>query len=210
MKSAEFLHALAIREFNRTDDNKIVAWIELLSPSNKPGGADARDYFSKRLTLIAAEIPLIEIDLLHKQAPVMAGIPIYRPGRGQMAEAKPYYLAVTDPRSDSHWGGYSQIFPFGVDEPFPTIPIPLLGELTYLFNFGVPFNLTFSMAAHQRLVDYEQLPIEFDSYLGRDQAAIRTRMATVRAHRHELDQGPFPVVRDHQLDSAESGSESGE
>jgi hypothetical protein len=200
LKPSAFLHALAIREIKPSDDyHKIVAWIELLSPSNKPGGADARDYFSKRLTLIAAEIPLIEIDLLHKQTPVLAGVPIYRPGRGQVADAKAYSIAITDPRPDSRLGGYTQIFPFDVDAPFPTIPVPLLGEQSYPFNFGVPFNLTFAMAAHYRLADYEQLPDEFDSYLPRDQAVIRARMRAVNRHRHELDHGPFPI--DLQLDS---------
>ncbi len=190
----EFFHALAVRDIQQTDDfNKIVAWIELLSPSNKPGGADARDYLNKRLTLVAAEIPLVEIDLLHKQAPVIAGIPLYRPGRGQVADAKPYSITVTDPRPAASSGGYTRVFSFAVDEPFPMIPVPLLGELNHPFDFGVPFNQTFALAVHHRLVDYEQLPEDFDSYQSRDQAAIQVRMRTVQFHRDELEQGPFSI-----------------
>ena len=189
-----FLRALAVREIRQTEDfNKIVAWIELLSPSNKPGGADARDYLNKRLTLIAAEIPLVEVDLLHKQSPVMAGVPVYRSGRGQSPNAKPYTIAVTDPRQDVSSGGYTQVYAFGVDELFPDVPIPLLGELSYSFNFGQPFNQTFALTIHHRLVDYEQLPEDFDSYQTHDQTAIQLRMRVVQLHRHELDRGPFPI-----------------
>ena len=195
LNETEFLHALAIRDIKQTDDfNKIVTWIELLSPSNKPGGADARDYLNKRLTLIAAEIPLIEIDFLHKQASVIAGIPLYRPGRGQVADAKPYLITVTDPRPDASFGGYTRVFSFAVDEPFPMIPVPLLGEFNHPFDFGVPFNQTFALTVHHRLVDYEQLPEDFDSYQSHDQAAIQLRMRIIHLHRHELEQGPFPIA----------------
>ena len=198
----EFFHALAIREIKQTDDSgKIVTWIELLSPSNKPGGADARDYLSKRLTLVAAEIPLIEIDLLHKQAPVIAGIPLYRVGRGQSTDAKPYSITVTDPRPDAPSGGFTRVFSFGVDAPFPIIPIPLIGDFNHPFDFGVPFNQTFSLAVHHRLVDYEQLPEEFDSYQPRDQTAIQDRMRIVQFHRDELEQGPFSIDNDLTLDN---------
>lgn len=205
-----FFHALAIREIKQTDDwGKIVAWIELLSPSNKPGGADARDYLSKRLTLVAAEIPLIEIDLLHKQAPVIAGIPLYRPGRGQAANAKPYLITVTDPRPGAPSSGYTRVFSFKVDEPFPLVPIPLLGEFDHPFDFGVPFNQTFALAVHHRLVDYEQLPEDFDTYQLRDQAAIQARMRIVQLRRDQLEQGPFPADGNLALNSDTPSSENG-
>ena len=37
---------------NRNERGQAVAWIELLSPSNKPGGRDVRDYFNKRIKII--------------------------------------------------------------------------------------------------------------------------------------------------------------
>jgi len=194
MDRASYLHALAVRDIRETDDfNKIVAWIEVLSPSNKPGGAAARDYLNKRLTLVAAEIPLIEIDLLHKQLPVIEGIPIYRPGRGQAADAKPYSIAVTDPRPDVQFGGYTEVFSFAVDKPFPVVPVPLLSELSHPFDFGVPFNQTFALPVHYRVVDYEQLPEDFETYQTPDRIAVQNRMRVVQLHAHELDHGPFPV-----------------
>ena len=194
MDETRYLHALAVRDVRETDDfNKIVAWIEVLSPSNKLGGADARDYVNKRLTLVAAEIPLIEIDLLHKQLPVIEGIPVYRPGRGQATDAKPYSISVTDPRPDVQFGGYTEVFSFAVDKPFPVVPVPLLSELSHPFDFGVPFNQTFALPVHYRVVDYEQLPEDFETYQTPDRIAVQNRMRVVQLHAHELDHGPFPV-----------------
>ncbi len=50
--------AIAIYEAlpNRLDRGEPIVWLELLSPSNKPGGRDARSYFDTRLTVLESGI----------------------------------------------------------------------------------------------------------------------------------------------------------
>lgn len=186
LDESQLLRALAIREANpkHSQLGRIVTWIEVLSPSNKPGGQDWTDYAGKRLSIIAAGIPLLEIDYLHKQPPVIAGLPPYRRNIRQKIDANPaakaYSIAVTDPRP-TLYAGRTQVYLFGVDEPVPQVPIPLNGAEVALFDFGAVYNRTFSLSAHWLLVDYEQLPAEFKTYAPNDQAKIRARMALIAA-----------------------------
>ncbi len=192
----QFLRALAIREAKPKESQlgRIVTWIEILSPSNKPGGQDWNEYAGKRLSIIAAGIPLVEVDYLHKQPPVIAGLPRYRANVRKKLSADPaakaYNIAITDPRP-TLYTGRTQVYPFGVDEHIPQISIPLSGNDTLPFDFGLVYNRTFSLSAHYLLVNYEQPPVEFKTYTAKDQARIRNRMALIVAHRHELDHGPF-------------------
>ena len=83
-------------------DDKPVAWIEILSPSNKPGGSQQRTYLEKRDTLLeAAEFSFIEIDYLHKSSPTIAQVPDYT---RQENGAAAYRVAVLDPRYGLHEG----------------------------------------------------------------------------------------------------------
>ncbi len=167
---------------------------EVLSPSNKPGGQDWDDYAGKRLSIIAAGIPLLEIDYLHKQPPVLAGLPRYRGNARKKLPADPtakaYNIAITDPRP-TLYSGSTQVYPFGVDEEVPSVPIPLSGDTVLPFDFGAVYNRTFSLSAHFLLVDYEQVPAEFKTYTPKDQTKIRERMELIARHHHELEKGPF-------------------
>lgn len=71
---------------------RVVARIEVLSPSNKPGGSDYSAYENKRIETLESGIPLIEIDYLHETPPVIHGIPVYPEAPG----AYPYLIAVSD------------------------------------------------------------------------------------------------------------------
>ncbi len=193
LSEEQFFRALAIREVTPKESRlgRIVTWIEVLSPSNKPGGQDWDDYAGKRLSIIAAGIPLIEIDYLHKQPPVIAGLPHYCANARKKLQAdvtaKAYNIAVTDPRPTIYEGS-TQVYPFGVDEKVPPIPIPLNGTDVLPFDFGTVYNRTFSLSAHYLLVDYDQLPAEFGTYSPQDQAIIQKRMALVTAH--QSDENP--------------------
>ena len=46
-----------------------VAWIDLLSPSNKGGSLDARTYRDKRRPLLLNGVVLVELDYLHETPP---------------------------------------------------------------------------------------------------------------------------------------------
>ena len=51
--------------------------IEMLSPSNKPGGSHHQVYFVKRALTLKSGIRVVEIDLLHLSPPVDAALPSY-------------------------------------------------------------------------------------------------------------------------------------
>ncbi len=178
-----------------------MTWIEVLSPSNKPGGQDWDDYACKRLSILAAGIPLLELDYLHTQPPVIVGLPRYRGNTRKKLSADPgakaFNIAITDPAQPymrvirrcihSAWINESRRFPFRSME---TITLP--------FDFGAVYNRTFSLSAHALLVDYEQLPAEFKTFTAFDQLKIRQRMELVALHQHELDKGPLTLDGDIQ------------
>jgi hypothetical protein len=92
---------------------RVVAVIEVLSPTNKDGSEDGRAYRLKRDEYIANGISLVEIDLLR------AG---QRPPLGDPPPPIPdYYVLVHrgwDPRRFGIW-------PLGLRDSLPPIPVPL-------------------------------------------------------------------------------------
>jgi len=176
-----------------------VAWVELLSPSNKPGGPDAVYYRTKRLELLQSGVVFVEIDYLHESAPTFAGLASYR-NRGRKKLPEPgshaYHIVVIDPRP-AFMEGQGHIFDFNVDDPIPTVSIPLNADDTLKFDFGAPYKKTFEESLYGlEWVDYKQLPPNFDRYSEADQARIVARMLAVMdaAQRGEdLETGPFPV-----------------
>jgi len=54
----------------------LVAWIELLSPTNKPLGRHFDAYRAKRQMLLQAQLVFVEIDLLHESPPTV-NVPSY-------------------------------------------------------------------------------------------------------------------------------------
>jgi hypothetical protein len=80
--------------------------------------------------------------------------------------------------------GTLEVFGFRVDDPIPTIAIPLLDDDRVTLPLGEVYNHTYSMNLHfgLRLVDYEKLPERFDTYDEIDQERIQARIAAVAAH----------------------------
>jgi len=193
--SAVKLYAL---QAGRPQRGEPVAWIELLSTSNKPGGRDAQEYLDKRIKIVENGIVFIELDYLHESASTIRGFPTYRRRRNQEVEvgAHPYRLVLIDPRPDlTH--GQVRVREFDVDEAIPSITIPLIGGDTLPFDFSIPYRKTFEEALFGlELVDYRQLPVNFQRYSEADQARIAARMvAILEAARQgvDLEKGPFPA-----------------
>jgi hypothetical protein len=174
-----------------------VAWIELLSPSNKL--QDRGPYTERRLDLIKTGVVYVELDYLHESPPTLSRIPNYARGRRRRPPvdgAYPYHILVIDPRPEWYEG---QLFnyAFAVDEPLPQVRIPLNGDDVLDFNFGPPYHHTLAETffAYEH-VDYTQMPLNFDRYDAADQTRIAARMvAVLTAARQGLDleRGPFPA-----------------
>ncbi|MEZ4866817.1 MAG: DUF4058 family protein [Caldilineaceae bacterium] len=193
--------AIAIYAADQTGKEKRepVAWIEVLSPSNKPGGVHAQAYRTKRRKLLDSAIVFVEIDYLHESAPTFNQLPAYRardregnPLRG----AHPYRILVVDPRPLITQGNL-YLYHFDVDQPIPTVTIPLSGADSIDFAFGLPYERMLEMELFTlEIVDYTQLPTHFNHYTPADQARIANRMIAVMEAAQkgiDLESGPFPA-----------------
>ena len=127
-------------EVRRRDDKRIVAHLELLSPSNKR--QDRAAYVAKRAALMRSDTHFLEIDLL-------------RGGRRLPMENVPdsaYYALV------ARAGGWpkSTVWIFGLRDPMPTIPVPLADG-----DPDVPLDL---QAVLHKLYDDASYDRDFDLY----------------------------------------------
>jgi len=98
-------------EIRDRDQQRVITVIELLSPANKHPGPDRSQYIAKRSEVLASSTHLVEIDLLRggPRAPVR-GLPVCD-----------YYVMVSRYESRPEVG----IWPIGLREHLPTVPIPL-------------------------------------------------------------------------------------
>jgi hypothetical protein len=69
-----------------------------------------------------------------------------------------------------------------VDQPLPIAPVPLaMEDAPILLNIEALYHQTYeSVNAYEYLVDYEQLPERFDTYMEVDQERIHARMRAVQ------------------------------
>lgn len=159
-----------------------IAWIELLSPSNKGDNNDAELYRAKRLNLLTAGLVFVEIDYLHETPPTFHTLPDYLPTAtaAQATDAYPYRIVVIDPRPSLD-EGTAQVAQFRVDEPIPMVDIPLMGEDRLSFDFNAPYQRTFRENFYGDEVDYLALPVNVDRYRPDDQQRIACRLLSVIA-----------------------------
>jgi hypothetical protein len=113
---------LEIREhyvqiLDRLRDMRVVAVIEVLSPSNKTPGPGRDAYLEKRREALASECHLIEIDLLRRGHHVLSV-----PEASVRAEASYDYLACVNrwPRRKRF-----ELYPWRLRDPLPQLWLPL-------------------------------------------------------------------------------------
>jgi hypothetical protein len=152
---------------------RVVARIELLSPSNKPKGSHYQAYRAKRISVIETGIPLIEIDYLHELPSPFTQLPLYP----NEERSYPYHVLISDPRPD--WGTREiQAFSFYVSQPVTSFPLPLDRDEIVAIDLNVVYQETLGAGAWLDLIDYAQLPERFETYSADDQAFIREVMQT--------------------------------
>jgi len=158
---------------------KPVTRIELLSPANKPPGSYYKPYMRKRTETLNLGIRLVEIDYLHQRRPIIVDIRSYT---DRQENALPYHIIVSDPRP-SVAEGPTDVYSFGIFQPPPSLAIPLEGKDSITLDFGTFYRHTFesSRLFREVLVDYTQLPANFEAYSEADQEAIRAHMAKIVA-----------------------------
>jgi hypothetical protein len=99
-------------EIRRLADERVIAVLELLSPSNK-SGEDRLEYLRKRESVLRSESHLVELDLLlgGRRLPMHEDLP---PGD--------YFAFVS--RSDRR--PKCKVYAWGLQRPLPVIPVPLI------------------------------------------------------------------------------------
>lgn len=192
--------AIAIYEVRATKERgEPVAWIEILSPANKPGGRHDVEYREKRDKLFDSALVFVEIDFLHESPPTFNTIPTYYAPKQQPVfdpNAHPYHVIVIDPRP-MFTQGKAHLYHFDVEMPIPQITVPLSGDDTVTVDLQSPYNRTLEETLFtSEFVDYTQFPQNFDRYSPADQQRIAVRMvAVLEAAKADktLEGAPLPV-----------------
>jgi Protein of unknown function (DUF4058) len=125
---------------------KLVAVIEVLSPTNKKTADGRREYLKKRDDLIKSRVSLVEIDLLRGGAPMPIKSPppqtdyrilICRAGRAKSAD----------------------LYVFSCRSPIPPITIPLLpGDAEPTLDLNKVLHALIERARYDLVIDYSQPP----------------------------------------------------
>jgi hypothetical protein len=167
-----------------------IAWIELLSPSNKGKHRDAMIYQDKRDSLLDAGMVFVEVDYLHDTPSTFAALADYTLRNDR--DAFPYRIVVLKPHPDSRRGVALPI-EFRVDVPIPSIAVPLKNDESITIDFGAAYRKTYEEIVYGlEYVDYAELPQHFDRYRPGDQLRIVRRMISMlraAARGDALEQG---------------------
>lgn len=170
-----------------------IAWLELLSPTNKYG-AGLEAYRQKREKLLRRGIVFVELDYLHGYLPTFAGITAYDP-QFPHAEATPFHIIVTDPRPTLA-SGQGVIYQFTVDEAIPTAQIPLSAGDLLAFDFDAAYQKMFVEVWYGNDVDYSQLPLFLPTFFPTDQHRLLSRLLTINTHADALGEHALPFPRE--------------
>jgi hypothetical protein len=179
------------RDNGNSQAPQLIARIEVLSPSNKPGRTGFRTYQQGRLEVLAKGVILIELDYIHESPPHVLRVPAYPADPGSY----PYRIFVCTPQPSLEHGRV-ELYSFRIDDPLPVVSVPLSGDSIVQLDMDSVYNHTFKSGRWGYHVNYSQPPIRFHTYSEADQARIQQRMATIadaRARGLDLEQGPFPL-----------------
>lgn len=151
-----------------------VTRLELLSPANKPPGSHYRQYLAKRSETLQAGVNLVELDYLHERR---STLPVVADYTKRHSGAYPYVILSSRPYP-SLAEGKTAIYGFRVDDPIPTIEIPLLKEESVILDLDTVYQHTFesNLAYGLRFVDYDNLPENVDAYDDTDKQRIQAVM----------------------------------
>ncbi len=132
-------------EIKRLADEKVIAVLELLSPSNK-SGEDRIEYLRKRESIFRSDAHLVELDLLlgGKRLPMHEDLP---PGD--------FYAVVS--RSDRR--PICDVYAWALPRELPVVPVPLIEPHADLrINLSSVFGVAFERGRYHRRLKYKSPP----------------------------------------------------
>lgn len=125
----------AFLEIRDRANRQLVTVLELLSPSNKRLGPDRDQYLAKRRRLLASPVHIVELDLL-------------RGGPRLPVENLPpcdYCVMVSRYEDRPNVG----LWPIGLRDPLPVIPIPLLAGEQARLDLQAALHQTYDAAGYE-------------------------------------------------------------
>jgi hypothetical protein len=132
-------------EIRDVSQRRLVTAIELLSPTNKR--SDGRgEYLAKRARLLGSPTHVIEIDLLRngERVPMRQPLP-----------SVPYFVF----RSRAEQRPMTQVWAITLDQPLPTIPVPLLpGDADVLLDLQKALSDTYDLSGYDLECNYTRPP----------------------------------------------------
>ncbi|MFQ5614925.1 MAG: DUF4058 family protein [Anaerolineales bacterium] len=132
-------------EIRLVPSGKVITVIEILSHTNKRGGADRRSYIHKREKFLDAYVNFVEIDLLRarKPMPVLEG-------------SKSHYRIFIRRREDWHLG---YLHEFQVRDRIPIFPLPLqLDDEEPPVDLGALLKGVYERGRYDLVIDYTAQP----------------------------------------------------
>ena len=118
--------------------------VEVLSPSNKAPGPDREQYLAKRGQTLASPAHFVEIDLLRGERPM------------PMIDAPPCAYCILVSRAEER--PTAGVWPLGLREPLPQIPIPLrAGEADISLDLQKLLHRVYDAAGYEKYI-YEESP----------------------------------------------------
>jgi hypothetical protein len=131
-------------EIRDRHNRRLVTVIELLSPSNKTAGEDRDDYMVKRRQILSAPTHLVEIDLRRGGT---------RPSPPELPTCD-YYVLVSRHEDRPRVG----VWPFGLRDPMPTIPIPLTApDPPIMLDLKAVLDRAYDAGGYRKYI-YEETP----------------------------------------------------
>jgi hypothetical protein len=132
-------------EIRDTKGRRLIALIEVLSPTNKRGDGYL-SYVDKRNHVFRSGVHLLEIDLHHlgRRVPTQDPLP-----------PAPYYVFLSrgDERPMTH------VWPVRLDEPLPIVPVPLEApDLDAPIDLQAAFTAVYDAIGYQYVLDYAEPP----------------------------------------------------
>jgi hypothetical protein len=134
-------------KIKEVQSDRVITVIEFLSPTNKTPGVDHDAFLAKRNEYLATKTNIVEIDL-------------HRTGlRMPMGEPPPpvadYYILICRAADFPK----TAIWPFGVRDPLPDVPIPLKPEDGIVtLRLKECFDLAYDQGPYRKVVDYSKPP----------------------------------------------------
>jgi hypothetical protein len=130
-------------EIRDVGTGKLITVIEILSPTNKSHPPGRKQYLRKREHILDSKTNLVEIDLLRQGKPM--------PIRARQPVKSDYRILISRDRSRPR----ARLLAFGVRQPIPVIPIPLLPkDLEPTLDLNNVLHALYERARFDLLLDY--------------------------------------------------------